>query len=70
MMKAYFRPDASVVVKFEEGDSIPAGVGIIVDLNGLVKRPDYTHMVPVKTTTLLRAMSGIVEPSQKTGKAS
>ena len=58
MMKAYFRPDASVVVKFEEGDSIPDGVAIVMDLNGLVKRPHYTHEVPVKMAVILRAISG------------
>ncbi len=65
MMKAYFRPDATIVVRFEEGDSVPEGCAIVVDLNGLVKRPDYTHEVPVKMAVILRAMSGIAEPSQK-----
>ena len=68
MMKAYFRPDASVVVKFEEGDSIPGGCAIVVDLNGLVKRPEYTHEVPVKAATILRAMP-VAEASQKDRKA-
>jgi len=56
-MKAYFRPNGTVVVRLEKGDSIPHGVGILVDLNGLVKRPDYTHMVPVKTTTILHGFT-------------
>ena len=65
-MKAYYRPNGTLVIKADgEYDYIlvPKGRAIVVDLNGLtegtrklrLRKPSYTHEVPVKDVLLIRA---------------
>lgn len=64
-MKAYYRPNGTLIIKADDDYilQVPKGYAIFVDLNGLeeggrklrLRKPSYTHEVPVKPVLLIRA---------------